>query len=283
MSIFQYSFDELRQNTQQRKKYTDFLWKEYSYYENKRSELSSEIKNSLMDVAYSNSNESYFRIVEKSYSDNPLSMVGSQKQLGGRFNFGEIDPSRFPVFPCLYIAYDHKTAKAEKFSSSKERIGLSFRRENLSTTSASYTLFKVSYELEFIIDVMDKNSLKNFINIIGKIQPSSSLKKLGKSLGISDRKSIKNFDVFQTGIKDKNWRFTPRIYKVPSVSQTFGHIVKMAGIQGIFYKSQHTPKNCLAIFPENFNNHQKGHVKLMNEVPSGTITELNKDTWKRLV
>lgn len=58
------------------------------------------------------------RIVDYRYSLAPLSVAGSVKGNGGRFNMGAaLNPAAFPPFPALYIAENYQTAFRERFAS----------------------------------------------------------------------------------------------------------------------------------------------------------------------
>ena len=98
----------------------DFYWHEYSYYANERSKIFSKIRKSLHKGSKNFEFENWVRVVDLKYGDNPLSAAGSRFSTnGGRFNIGQIDTTKFPPFPCLYIAEDLDTAMAEKFQCAK--------------------------------------------------------------------------------------------------------------------------------------------------------------------
>jgi hypothetical protein len=49
-----------------------------------------------------------------------------------------------------------------------------------------------------------------------------------------------------------NWRKEPAQFDIPANSQIFGQLAYFAGMDGVVYPSTKTGKNCLAIYPSNF-------------------------------
>ena len=60
--------------------------------------------------------EAWSRILDYRYGLQPLSVAGSLKGEGGRFNIGaDLSPGTFTPFPALYVAEDYETAFRERF------------------------------------------------------------------------------------------------------------------------------------------------------------------------
>ena len=91
----------------------EFHWEYYSELEFQRNQIREQLKSSLRDTAQPFEFTKWQRIVRYKYSLTPLSTKGSLVDPGGRFNIGDIDCARYPVFPALYIASDKGTALAE--------------------------------------------------------------------------------------------------------------------------------------------------------------------------
>ena len=71
------------------------------------------------------------------------------------------------------------------------------------------------------------------------------------------------------------------LFDVPTTSQIFGQLVVEAGIEGILYSSKFTNKNCLAVFPQNFDETSGSFIQLDDETPAGvTIPRLDARVWK---
>lgn len=68
---------------------------------------------------------------------------------------------------------------------------------------------------------------------------------------------------------------------MPSNSQIFGHLVYLAGIEGILYKSKLTEKNCLVIFPSNFVG-TESYIALDDDPPHPLVpTRIDETNWKK--
>lgn len=259
----------------------DHYWTEYSYYANERSKLASKIRKALLESTSTYEFENWFRVVTLQYSDKLLSAAGSRINItGGRFNFGQIDSAKYPVFSCLYIARDYDSAMAEKFSSSTEsKDGI--KREEFGGAIVSHSTIRLSGQLESVLDVTDSKNLKPFVNVIKKIAIPQQLVTSAKKSRLAVPDNIRTTTQLQNAIRDHNWAANPAMLNIPSASQIFGQIVHDAGIQGILYRSKHTEKVCLAIFPSNFEN-EDGQVYLDDKAPDGVVFTLDKSTWKQL-
>jgi hypothetical protein len=61
--------------------------------------------------------DGWSRVIDYRYGLEPLSVAGSLKGEGGRFNIGrELSPAAFTAFPDLYVAEDYETAFRERFA-----------------------------------------------------------------------------------------------------------------------------------------------------------------------
>lgn len=63
-----------------------------------------------------------------------------------------------------------------------------------------------------------------------------------------------------------NWRDMPMLWDIPANSQILAQIAYAAGIEAILYPSKITCKNCLALFPKNFQQ-SDSYIKLEGEIP----------------
>ncbi len=259
----------------------DFYWEEYSYYANERSKLANKVQKALIKGAISYKFDKWFRVLTQKYNNNPLSAAGSRlHSIGGRFNFGQIDPMKYPPFSCLYIASNHDTAMAEKFSSNapdKRKI----KREEFTGSLVSYSATQLSGKLDLVLDVTDKKALSPFINVIKKIPVPDELKKKAKKLRLNEPQNVRTPAQLKNIMRDHNWAAQPSLFTIPSSSQIFGHIVYNAGIQAILYRSKHTEKLCLGVFPENFED-KSGYLSLVDPAARGVQTELSKKTWREM-
>jgi hypothetical protein len=89
----------------------------YSVLAQQRSQIFEDLKKAVLETSVTDySFSGWQRIVSYQYTLSPLSVRGSvANPAGGRFNIGDIDHTRFPSFPALYIAEDKETALVEVF------------------------------------------------------------------------------------------------------------------------------------------------------------------------
>src|SRR5580692_6111130 len=81
-------FEQLRQ----------FHWEFYSELAYQRNKIYDSLKSSLRERTQPLGLSRWQRVVKYKYALDPLGTKGSILDPGGRFNIGEIDPIRYPVF-----------------------------------------------------------------------------------------------------------------------------------------------------------------------------------------
>ncbi|HEX8837271.1 MAG TPA: RES domain-containing protein [Candidatus Acidoferrum sp.] len=159
-----------------------------------------------------------------------LSTKGSLLDPGGRFNIGEIDPARFPIFPALYLASDIRTALAELLG--REGPENSLSAEELALTKpTSITIIFVSGRMESVLDVRDGKNLTHFIALIKDFRVSSKLVLNARRLSLQVKLVRATSElVKELASPRREW---PMVYDVPAAPQIFGRMVFDAGIEGI--------------------------------------------------
>jgi hypothetical protein len=239
------------------------------------------LKGSLRERAEPCEFSGWQRAVKYRYSLAPLSTKGSLSDPGGRFNIGAIDPSRFSVFPALYLASDKKTALAELLG--RDGPANSLTPEELALTKAtSITVVSVSGRLESVLDIRDAKNLAGFVNLIKDFRLSRGLILKAKNVGLAV-KIVRSAAQLVKELQTFRWREWPMGYDVPSAPQIFGRIVLDAGIEGILYDSVLTHNLCSAIYPQNFQN-SSSYIGLDDPCPSETIQKrIDSTTFKDFV
>src|SRR5215469_13537750 len=121
------------------KSYLDTLQRAlYFELEPLRQRNESRLRDALLSQTLSSFEfDGWSRIVDYRYGLEPLSVAGSLKGEGGRFNIGgELSPAAFTAFPALYVAEDYETAFRERFAgpSSAKPGGLSAQEFALAVT-----------------------------------------------------------------------------------------------------------------------------------------------------
>ena len=224
----------------------EFFLDEYNYYLNEREKIAKDIYFALNHKVKSYKFKNWVRLVSAKYANNPLSCVGSVKNAtGGRFNVGNINKDRFPIFPALYIGNEKRTCIEEIYSG----------MEGFLDNKKSESFVQINGHIHYVLDLTKKSTLSMFVKVIKKISLSKSLKDKTKKLKL-ETGSIQNITQLKKTLYDINWRREPNLYDLPASSQIFGQLVKNAGIEAILYQSTKNSKKglCLAIFPENFEN-----------------------------
>lgn len=230
-----------------------YQWAFYSELEFQRNQKLEELKAALVsgcikDFAFSN----WQRAVKWKYGLHPLSTVGSLAYVGQRFNIGvDVNPSATP-FPALYIAEDKDTALQETLGQSNgDTKGLTSQELALMNPQ-SEVIVSVSGQLEMALDLRDKNSVTEFVKIIRTFKISEQIKEFAASVGEPIPVLVKDEKTLIASILLPEWRINPSGYDIPANSQIFGHILQMAGVEGVIYPSKQNKKACLAVFTRNF-------------------------------
>lgn len=259
----------------------EFHWQYYSELAFQRNQIREQLKSALRNRACPAEFARWQRVVKYKYSLTPFSTKGSLVDPGGRFNVGEIDRTRYPMFPALYVASDKGTALAEVLGR-EESIGPLTPQELALTKPDSITVVSVSSKLESVLDVRDRNNLAGFVNLIRGFRLSKSLTEKARKLRFPLR-LVKSAEELRTILEQRDWGNWPMSYDVPAACQIFGGLVMNAGIEGILYNSSITQKQCLAIFPQNFLN-SSSFVQLDDATPNAEVqTRIDSSNFSNVI
>ncbi len=250
-NLDRFTIYDIAQGKERQKAFSLAYWNRESEFAYQRSLIKDEIKKILIAAAISPFPFSKFqRGVKYRWALDPLSVEGSLKDIGGRFNIGDIDRGAFPMFPALYLGEDKNTVLQEMFQCPPEGIEGLTSHELALTNSDSIAIVSVYGSLETIIDLYEPQRLQGFVDLIKNFEISSATKTKLKKIGDDSRK-VTTIEELLSAVYEPNWRSMPMQLDLPSPSQIFGQLVSEAGIEGIRYKSKFTDKSCLAIFPHN--------------------------------
>lgn len=250
-----------------------FHWDYYSELAYQRQKIYDTLKNSLRDQAKPFNFVRWQRVVKYRYSLTPLSVAGSLRDPGGRFNIGAIDTARYPMFPALYAASDKSTALAELLGRSAGENSLSPEELALAIPD-SITAVSISGCLDSVLDVRDPGNLSPFVSLIKEFRLSPTLQDKARQLGFG-LDLVRTAQALVDALHHRDWRNWPMNWDVPAPTQIFGQIVSDAQIEGILYDSALTRKPCLAIYHQNFRN-SSSYIQLDDPAPPGvTPTRLD--------
>jgi hypothetical protein len=260
----------------------EFYWEYYSWLALQRSKILGELKIAISERTTHYEFENWVRIIDQKFANNPLSPAGSTKSIGGRFNIGAIDVTRYPVFPAIYISETYDTAFKEKFGLYQQQPKKGLSPEDLALAAQRpLSSVIVKGRIEHVLNINDGNALRPFCNLIRGFKFSKRILELGKSIGLKPFKIVKTPSDLQVGVLDPNWRQFPMHVDIPANSQILGQLANEAGIEAILYKSRMSASDCcLAIFPQNFKN-SSSVVELDGEYPSTLICRrLDSSSWQ---
>ena len=214
------------------------------------------------------------RLVDYRYANQPLSMAGSTRGDGGRFNIGvTLNPATCTPFPSLYVAEDFPTAFRERFGALPDASGgalttaeLALRRES------SFSQVALNVRLESVMDVGDISKLKSVAEILARIQMPSGIGNLARLLRLRMPGLVRSASGLRRQLLHPEWRVYPVQYDLPSNSQVFGRWCLAAGVHGILYPSvRNSDRRCLALFPQNWAG-SSSFVELVGPCPTEVAT-----------
>jgi len=265
-------------------KIVDYTAQHYAFFASRRSQVMEELKQSLLDEQKEFSlDKTWKRIISQQFSNAPLSTTGSVLYFpGGRFNIGKMDTERFPQFPALYLAEDTETAYLESMG-----IARSEKIEGLSamelTVAGNFSHFNILGKLIRVLDLLNKDTLFKFYEIIKDIQLPIYFRREANQLGINPCLPVSSLNQLYETITTENWRFAPMQLDTPANSQIIGQIARSAGLEAILYASAKNNHRSLCIFPENFEN-SDAYLEIVGNVADTVIgTRLDRDTYRNFL
>ena len=260
-----------------------FRVKQFYYLEGLRAIQKRDILKSLEETqAASLPLSNWVRIVDYQHSLKPLHATGSMNQ-GGRFNIGnDLDPSRFPAFPALYIAEHYQTAYAEKFGGNPGEGALPAHELAL-RSSSSFTSVRLEGKIGNLLDLRTPDSLIEFSNIIGRFKLSKELRDMAARIGQRGPNLISDHVLLLESLLDPNWRGSPALWDLPSNSQIFAQLTKEAGFEGIIFKSTKGRSLCISLFLNQLEG-SSSYVCLADDPPNAEVlTRLDSKTWRSAI
>lgn len=275
-----FTLDDLYDKPRLKDAVLQYGWDHYCALQHQRSVAAEEITAALgQAVSGPFRFDRWMRVVDYQFTNHPLSAVGSRKTSpGGRFNIGDLDPTKFAPFPALYLASDQETALLEKFGLSDETDGLTINELAL-RASRSYTCVAASGLLETVIDLSQMERLKAFVDIIGQFRLPSEILARARKMRLP-ASLVSSLKALEAVLLAKNWRAAPMQMDVPHSCQIFGQLVARAGIEGIVFPSARSGSGAhsLAVFPENLQG--ESFVEIADPAPPATANvRLDAKTW----
>jgi len=275
----QFDVKDIRKWSRFRDELARMHWESFSDLSYQRSKIGDRIASALRDAA--NHDFEFIkwqRLVTYQYSSDPLSVTGSLIDPGGRFNIGDINQTHFPVFPALYVAEDKDTVLQEALCQPKTIEGSDKALESALTDSRSISIVSVSGRIESLIDLNHPERLRGFVEHMRGFGMNRNVVRIAMKYKIK-LELIGSVELLMKALLEPNWRAWPMHFDVPFTSQIFGRLVKDAGIDGILFPSVLNQKNCLALFPQCFQN-SDSFIQLDDKPPKGVRrVRLDSTNW----
>jgi len=249
----QFSVQDIERWTQFRDEILRFHWDYYTSLAYQRSQIADDLRKALLEATEGPFQFSKWqRITKYKYALDPLSVRGSLTDPGGRFNIGDINPAQFPPFPALYVAVDKDTAPQEVLSQNvapgKESDALDFAL----VRPDSIAVVSLSGSLDSVVNLKHPAKLEAFVNLIKDFSIPDHLTDMAKARRLDPPKLVRDTAQLLNVLLQPNWQGWPMQFDVPAPCQIFGQLVAQAGVGGILYPSKFNSKDCLAVFPQNF-------------------------------
>jgi len=266
---------------QKTKALLEYHWNYYSELARQRSLIQDEIKSALIQKSIPYEFKNWQRALKYKYGLHPLSTIGSLSHIGGRFNTGiNLNPEA-PSFPGLYLAKNKDTALQEHLGQEAAKNTSKLNARELALTNpASEVIVSMSGKLDTIFDLRNVSNLTPFLKLIKNFSLSKELIAMANKLGEQEPDTIKTKTTLLNNLLDHHWRVMPSRYDVPSNSQIFGHLVYLAGIEGILYPSKFTNAPCLIIYPRNFST-TESFISIDDDVPHPKVPrKIDATNWR---
>jgi hypothetical protein len=273
------SLPEIIQNRKSMEEHRKFNWQLYAELASQRNKIQEELRSALLSKSIPYSATGFQRAVKYKYGLHPLSTLGSIIDIGGRFNIGQQVNQEFISFSALYLAQDKDTALQEHLGQEiNTRPGLT-PREIALTNPRSEVIVSVSVSLDKAFDLTNLPNLTPFVNLIKNFKLSNELMGFAKKLQIPQMLITTN-NLLRASLLEHDWRRSSRLFDLPSNSQVFGHLLYLAGIEGIIYNSKLTGKKCIAIFPKNFMN-TNSFIAIEDDPPHPDVPlRIDESNWR---
>ncbi|MCP4679734.1 MAG: hypothetical protein GY854_30440, partial [Deltaproteobacteria bacterium] len=203
------TLEQLRSQKARMKRYLQYHWDYYSALAHLRNEIQDQLTQALNEACSSDFEfNGWQRAVKYKYSLHPLSTVGSVRDIGGRFNIGDINPN-IPTFPALYIAKDKNTALQETLGQIPIKGAKLTPQELALTNPQSESIVSVSGKLDRVFDLTTWRTLRKFANLIKDFKIPGHVVRQATALGEEPRAIVKTPGALKKSLLDKDWRQEP--------------------------------------------------------------------------
>lgn len=125
--------------------------------------------------------------------------------------------------------------------------------------------------------------MQGLVDIIGTFTFPDELIRDAAKIGLEPPGLIKSIEELGQNVLKSDWRYWPMQFDVPHTSQIFGQLATEAGIEAILYPSKFNDRDCLVVFPQNFELDSDSMVFLDDPPPDGTLNKMvDASVWAEM-
>jgi hypothetical protein len=158
------------------------------------------------------------------------------------------------------------------------RAGLTASELNLCAANG-VAWIAVSGETYNIFDLTHARNLELFADVIANFKVSKAVRDAEKKLAALPLRLIATATELRDSFMLESWREFPSMLNTPANSQLFGHLLCLAGFEGVLFSSTRTGNRNLALFTRQLKN-SASVVRVLNPPSSVAGWELNANNYK---
>ena len=132
-----------------------------------------------------------------------------------------------------------------------------------------------------IFDLTRPNNLAQIVKVLSRFKVSKRVRDTEYKLRANPLKLVSSTKELFDSIMTESWREMPTLVSTPSNSQLLGHLLSLAGFEGVLYSSTRSGKNNLALFTRQFAN-SSSLVRAVSPPATATQVELSSSTYRDL-
>ncbi len=160
------------------------------------------------------------------------------------------------------------------------RAGLSANELNLCAKDG-VAWIAVSGKVSNIFDLTHARGLAGIVKVLSQFKLSKRVRDEETKLRANPLQLVATVRQLFESVMTESWREFPTLVSTPANSQLLGHLLSLAGFEGVLYSSTRTGKKNLALFTRQFEN-SASIVRAIAPPSSATRCELSSSTYKEL-
>jgi hypothetical protein len=160
------------------------------------------------------------------------------------------------------------------------RAGLTANELNLCAQDG-VAWIAVAGQVSNIFDLTHAHGLTGVVKVLSQFKLSKRVRDEEGRLRANPLKLVATTGQLFESVMTESWREFPTLVNTPANSQLLGHLLSLAGFEGVLYSSTRTGKRNLALFTRQFEN-SASIVRAVAPPASATRCELSSSTYRDL-